>query len=158
MPAWFLSGAIISYGSGSSRVTVRGIMNSTRLLSLAVALLVGMLAPLSAEKRIDLDSATIADINAAFNAGTLTAEKLTQLCLARIEAYDRHGPSVRAFITVNRKAIEIARQLDAERKAKGRRSPLHGVPVVLKDNMDTIDMPTTAGSILLEGSVPPDEA
>src|SRR5262245_43846282 len=133
-------------------------MNSTRLLTLVVALLVGMLAPLSAEKRIDLDSATIADINAAFNAGTLTAEKLTQLCLARIEAYDRHGPFLRALIRVNPKAIEIARQLDAERKAKGRRSALHGIPVVLKDNIDTADMPTTAGSVLLEGSVPPDDA
>jgi amidase len=133
-------------------------MNVTRVHMLVVALLVGMLGPLSAEKGIDLDSATIADINAAFNAGTLTAEKLTQLCLARIEAYDRHGPSVRALIAVNPKAVEIARQLDAERKAKGRRSPLHGIPVVLKDNINTIDMPTTAGSVLLEGNVPPDEA
>ena len=112
------------------------------------------LAPALA-KTIDLDAATIADINAAFDAGTLTAEKLVQMCLARIEAYDRQGPSLHAVITLNPKALETARALDAERKAKGRRSPLHGIPVVLKDNFDTFDMPTTGGSVLLEGSIPP---
>jgi amidase len=62
------------------------------------------------------------------------------------------------MIVVNPKALETARALDAERKAKGPRSPLHGIPVVLKDNFDTADMPTTGGSVLLEGSVPPDDA
>ena len=108
-------------------------------------LLVVTLAPVTAQKSIDLDSATIADLNAAFDAGILTAEKLTQMCLARIEAYDRQGPSLRALIAVNPKALDAARQLDVERKTKGRRSPLHGIPVVLKDNIDTVDMPTTAG-------------
>ena len=123
-----------------------------------LALLAGVGSSVSAQKTIDLDAATITDLNAAFNAGTLTAEKLTQLCLARIEAYDRKGPRLRAMITVNPKALETARALDAERKAKGPRSPLHGIPVVLKDNFDTADMPTTGGSLMLEGSVPPDDA
>src|SRR5947209_12258069 len=127
---------------------------SARLFTL-LAMLVGTLAPVSARKVIDLDSATIADLNAAFDAGTLTAEKLAQLCLARIEAYDRQGPRLRAVITVNPKALDTARALDAERRTKGRRSPLHGIPVVLKDNYNTADLPTTGGSILLEGSVPP---
>ena len=100
----------------------------------------------------------MADLNAAFDAGSLTSEQLVQMCLARIRAYDRQGPSLRALITVNPKALDIARQLDVERKTKGRRSPLHGIPVVLKDNINTADMPTTAGSIALEGSVPPDDA
>src|SRR5947209_12850906 len=130
---------------------------SARLFTL-LAMLVGTLAPVSARKVIDLDSATIADLNAAFDAGTLTAEKLAQLCLARIEAYDRQGPRLRAVITVNPKALDTARALDAERRTKGRRSPLHGVPVVLKDNYNTADLPTTGGSVLLEGSVPPDDA
>jgi amidase len=125
-------------------------------MSIAIVLLA--LAQVSARKALDLDSATIADFNAAFNAGTLTAERLVQLSLARIEAYDRHGPALRAVITINRQALDIARSLDAERKAKGPRSPLHGIPVVLKDNFDTTDMATTGGSILLEGSVPPDDA
>jgi amidase len=111
-----------------------------------------------APKTIALADATIADLNAAFDAGTLTSEQLVQMCLTRIRVYDRQGPSVRAVLTVNPKAVEIARQLDAERKTKGRRSPLHGIPVVLKDNIDTADMPTTAGSVMLEGSMPPDDA
>src|SRR3982751_2873532 len=97
--------------------------------------------PRAAAKSIDLDAATIADINAAFDAGTLTAEKLVTLCLARITAFDRKGPDLHAVMTLNPKALETPRALDAERKAKGRRSPLHGIPVVLKDNYDTFDMP-----------------
>ena len=128
------------------------------LMALVAALLVAAMAPVSAEKAIDLDSATIADVNAAFKAGALTAEKLVQMCLARIQAYDRQGPAIRAVIAINPKALETARALDAERKSKGPRSPLHGIPVVLKDNFDTADMPTTGGSVLLEGSVPPDDA
>ena len=107
---------------------------------------------------LDLDSATVADLNAAFANGTLTSERLVQLSLARIDAYDRKGPALRAVITLNPKALETARALDAERKAKGKRSPIHGIPIVLKDNFDTFDLPTTGGSILLEGSVPPDDA
>src|SRR5262245_20279731 len=122
------------------------------LISLATS------CPVFGAKTIDLDSATIADINAAFKAGTLTAEGLVQLCLARIRSYDREGPSVHAVITLNPKAIEIARELDAERRAKGPRSALHGIPVVLKDNYNTADLPTTGGSVLLEGSIPPSDA
>jgi amidase len=126
--------------------------------ALAVVFLLGAGARASAQKAIDLDSATIADLNAAFKAGILTAEKLTRMFLARIDAYDRKGPQLRAMITVNPKAIDDARALDAERKSKGPRSSLHGIPVVLKDNFDTADMPTTGGSLLLEGSRPPDDA
>ncbi|HMF92851.1 MAG TPA: amidase family protein, partial [Vicinamibacterales bacterium] len=82
----------------------------------------------------DFDALTIADINRAFDRGALTAERLVQLCLARIEAYDRKGPSLHAVIALNPKALDTARALDAERKAKGARSPLHGIPIVLKDN------------------------
>jgi len=94
---------------------------------------------------LDLSTATIADLNAAFDKGTLTSEKLIELSLARIKAYDQAGPKLNAIITLNPKALETARALDAERKAKGPRSPLHGIPVVLKDLFDTDDMPTTAG-------------
>ncbi len=107
---------------------------------------------------VDLDAATIADVNAAFAKGTLTSERLTQIFLARIDAYDRKGPTLRAVITINPKALDTARALDAERKAKGPRSPLHGIPIVLKDNIDTADLPTTGGSVLLDGSIPPDDA
>jgi amidase len=109
-------------------------------------------------KTIDLDSATIADLNSAFGAGTLTAEQLVQLCLARIRSYDREGPSLHAVMAINPTAIETARELDMERKAKGPRSMLHGIPVVLKDNYNTGDLPTTGGSVLLEGPIPPADA
>ena len=109
-------------------------------------------------KPLEMDQATVADLGAAFAAGTLTSEKLVELCLARISAYDRQGPKLHAIITLNAKALETARALDAERKAKGPRSPLHGIPVVLKDNYDTFDLPTTGGSVLLEGSQPAKDA
>ncbi|HEY7288231.1 MAG TPA: amidase family protein [Vicinamibacterales bacterium] len=127
------------------------------LMLVAAALSVVSAAP-APTKSIALDAATIADLNAAFDAGALTAEKLVQMCLARIQAYDRQGPSLHAVMTLNPKAIDTARQLDAERKAKGPRSPLHGIPVVLKDNYDTSDLPTTGGSVLLEGWIPPADA
>src|SRR5215470_15314394 len=83
--------------------------------------------------------------------GTLTSEQLVSAYLKRIEAYDKQGPAINAIITLNKKALDEARQLDAERKSGKVRGPLHGIPVVLKDNYDTVDMPTTAGSQLLEG-------
>ena len=109
-------------------------------------------------KTLDFDALTIADINKAFDTGALTSEKLVQICLARIQAYDRQGPSQHAMLTLNPKALDTARALDAERKTKGPRSPLHGIPVVLKDNYNTFDLPTTGGSVLLEGSIPPADA
>jgi amidase len=127
----------------------------------AGAVLVGlclMMANPAAQKTVDLDVATIADINAAFAKGTLTSERLTQMFLARIEAFDRKGPALRAVIAVNPKALETARAMDAERRTKGPRGPFHGVPIVLKDNIDTADQPTTGGSLMLEGSMPPDDA
>lgn len=102
----------------------------------------------------DLQTATIEDINNAFDAGALTSEKLTQLYLNRIAAYDQKGPKLNAVITLNKNALATARQLDAERKAKGPRSKLHGIPVVLKDLYDTKDMPTTAGFLPMKNSQP----
>src|SRR5258708_3217838 len=105
-------------------------------------------------KTFDLQYATLADIQAAMDAGALTSEKLTQLYLNRIDAYDKKGPKINAVITLNSKALETARALDAERKAHGPRSPLHGVPIVLKDLFDTYDMPTTAGFLPMAKSQP----
>jgi amidase len=119
---------------------------------------VATLTPLEAQRTVDLDAVTIADINAAFAKGTLTSERLVQTFLARIQSFDRQGPMLRSIITVNPKALDTARALDAERKSKGPRSILHGIPIVVKDNIDTADMPTTGGSVLLEGSMPPDDA
>ncbi len=135
--------------------------NFAARLSLAGSLAVVLLASphaVHAQRTIDLDAATIADLNAAFDAGTLTSEQLVKRYLARIAAYDREGPAIHAVITLNPDALATARALDVERRGKGKRSPLHGVPIVLKDNYDTHDLPTTGGSVLLEGWIPPRDA
>ncbi len=133
-----------------------------RTLSISVALVIafacGVPPRAQTMRAVPLDSATIADLNAAFDAGTLTSEQLVTMSLGRIRAYDRQGPMLRAVITVNPKAVETARLLDRERKEKGRRSPLHGIPIVLKDNIDTADLQTSGGSVALEGSIPPADA
>ena len=107
---------------------------------------------------VDFDDASVADLEAAMAAGTFSSEKLVQLCLARIEAYDKQGPKLHAVMALNPKALEEAKALDAERKAGKVRSPIHGMLVILKDNYDTVEMPTTGGSVLLEGSIPPKDA
>ncbi|HKE96249.1 MAG TPA: amidase family protein [Povalibacter sp.] len=129
-----------------------------RVSMLCVLLAGAVQAPLAVATSFDLSSATIADVQAAMDKGALTSEKLTRLYLARIKAYDKQGPAINTVITLNDKALAEARALDKERKAKGPRSPLHGIPIVLKDNYDTYDLPTTAGSQLLAGSIPPDDA
>jgi amidase len=129
-----------------------------RLLS---RLLFGLLALTSGALRaatFDLTSASIAEINAAFDAGALTSERLTQLYLARIEAYDKKGPSLRAVLALNPHALDEARALDAERKAKGPRGPLHGIPILLKDNIDMVGLPTTAGFYALRDAMPAEDA
>lgn len=106
----------------------------------------------------DLTTASIADINAAFDAGALTSERLVELYLERINAYDEDGPRINAVLALNEAAIATARALDAERAKSGPRSPLHGIPVLLKDVFDTYDMPTTGGYLPLQGVVPPRDA
>jgi len=108
--------------------------------------------------QVDLANATIADLNVAFTNGTVTAETLTEMYLARIAAYDKQGPTINAVISLNPNALSEARALDAERSAGRVRGPLHGIPIVLKDNFNTHDLPTTGGSQLLEGSIPPSDA
>lgn len=130
------------------------------LLLVALALPVaagGAPAPVAAQS-LRLGEATVADLNRAFESGQLTSERLVQMYLARIEAYDEAGPKLNAILALNPDALQIARDLDRERRERGPRSPLHGIPVVLKDNIDTRDMPTTGGSLLLAGSIPPDDA
>ncbi|HEY4369890.1 MAG TPA: amidase family protein [Steroidobacteraceae bacterium] len=128
-----------------------------RLSALWTLLILGAFATAQAGK-VDFDAATLSDLSAAMTAGTLTSEQLVTMCLARIQAYDKQGPKLNAVITLNPQALQLARELDAERKAKGPRSALHGIPIVLKDNYNTFDLPTTGGSVLLEGSIPPEDA
>ena len=105
-----------------------------------------------------LEEATIADITAAFDAGALTCRQLTELYLNRIAAYDKSGPKINSIITINPRALETATALDEERRARGPRSRLHCIPVLLKDNINTFDMPTTNGSVILKDAIPSDDA
>jgi Asp-tRNA(Asn)/Glu-tRNA(Gln) amidotransferase A subunit family amidase len=105
-----------------------------------------------------LEEATVRDINAAFDSGSLSSEQLVQLYLSRIEAYDQNGPQINSIISLNPDALQIARMLDLERQQTGPRSLLHGIPVLVKDNIDTMGMPTTAGSLALKEWRPSSDA
>jgi len=102
----------------------------------------------------DVTEKTIAELQDAMTHGQVTSHDLVEAYLARIAAYDHSGPALNAFITVNPRALEAADALDRERAAKGPRGPLHGIPIVIKDNFETADMPTTGGSIALAGFMP----
>jgi len=107
---------------------------------------------------LDLQTATIADAERAMAAGRVSSAQLVDAYLARIAAYDTAGPKLNAIRHLNPQAREQAEALDAERRAGHVRGPLHGIPVLLKDNYGTADEPTTAGSIALEDVVPKDDA
>src|SRR3954468_16182856 len=106
-----------------------------------------------------LEEATTAQLQEFMASGRYTSRQLTAMNLHRIEEIDRGGPALASVIELNPDALTIADALDAERKAKGPRGPLHGVPILIKDNIDTADrMTTTAGSLALEGWIPPRDA
>src|SRR5580700_5427118 len=111
------------------------------------------------KKDFELDEITIDDIQKAFQSGQHSSRSLTEKYLARIQEIDKAGPRVNSVIEVNPDALQIADALDRERKEKGPRGPLHGIPVLIKDNIDTGDrMSTTAGSMALVGSSAPSDA
>src|SRR5689334_1053165 len=101
---------------------------------------------------------TIADVHAAYRAGHLTARQLVDLYLERIDAYDKNGPALNAIITVNPQAPAEADRLDAAYKSSGFVGPLHGIPIILKDQIDAVGMPTTLGSVLFKNYYPDRDA
>ncbi|MHB1654445.1 MAG: amidase family protein [Desulfitobacteriaceae bacterium] len=101
-----------------------------------------------------IEEATIADMRAWQEDGKLTSKELIQMYLERIAMYDKNGPMINSVLEINPDALDLAEAMDAERKRKGPRGPLHGIPVLLKDNIDTADkMHTSAGSIALQNSI-----
>lgn len=138
--------------------TITATFSRTRVYLLSLSVVAGAHAPGLRAAEITLTSASISELNAAIDAGALSSERLVELFLARIDAFDNQGPTLNAVIMLNPNALERARALDRERALSGRRSPLHGIPIVIKDNLDTADMPTTAGSFMLKNSLPPDDA
>ena len=137
----------------------RGLLVSVATLScLGLGGVTGVTAAATAGKEcrrsvtgLDLQTVTIPQLQKALASGKTTSRALVRAYSARIAAYDGHVNSIRAL---NPNALEIARKLDSERAAGRVHGPLHGIPVLLKDNINTTDMPTTAGSIALEGSIP----
>lgn len=107
----------------------------------------------------ELEEKSIAELQDAMATGTLTARALAEMYLQRIQALDQHGPMLRSVLEINPDALAIADALDEERRTRGPRGPLHGIPLLLKDNIATADrMQTTAGSLALLGSQPPRDA
>jgi amidase len=107
----------------------------------------------------ELDEITVAELQEGMTSGRFTAHSITEKYLARIDAIDKHGPTINSVIEINPDALEIAKGLDKERKQKRLRGPLHGIPILIKDNIDTSDrMMTTAGSLALVGSKPPKDS
>ncbi|MCI0414437.1 amidase [bacterium] len=113
----------------------------------------------SGSEPFDIQEATILQMQEKMTSGDITAQWLTQTYLKRIDQIDKNGPAINSVIEINPEAMEIAEALDRERKEKGSRGPLHGIPVLIKDNIDTDDrMMTTAGSLALLGSHPSQDA
>ncbi len=137
-----------------------------RTIATCVALVVlatfGVTRPVAQHQgtsQFQLVEATLSDIQKALQTRLITSEQLVEMYLARIAAYEATGPALNAFIHVDANgALAEARQLDALRHPGRARSPLYGIPVALKDIIDTVDMPTTGGSLTLQGSTPPDDA
>ena len=125
---------------------------------LALGLLLAAPTAAGAFQLFRTDEATIADIQAALRARALTCRALVQMYLDRIEAYDKKGPALNAIIMINPNALAAADALDVQFAQSGTMAPLHCIPIIVKDNYDTTDMPTSAGSLSLKGSIPDRDA
>src|SRR5438093_7770114 len=114
--------------------------------------------PSQVPKSLQLVKATVPELQQALRTHLITSRRLVQMYLNRIEAYDDAGPRLNAFLHLNEEALDVASARDSDRRQGHAHGPLFGVPVLLKDNVNTKDMPTTAGSVSLEGSIPPGDA
>jgi amidase len=146
--------------SGISR---RKFLETGALVGAATAALRGGVPALAVSPQgashFELEEITLAELHAGMKSGKYTASSLVEKYLVRIRQLDQGGPKVNSVIEINPDALEIARALDRERKAKGPRGPLHGIPILIKDNIGTHDrMQTTAGSLALVGAIPPKDS
>jgi len=112
----------------------------------------------NSNRRFNVMEATIVDIHNGYKTGRLTARQLVEMYLARIKAYDQQGPKLNSIITLNSKALEEADRLDAAFKRSGLTGPLHGIPVVVKDQVDIAGWPTTLGSVSMKDYIPTRDA
>ena len=136
-------------------------MKRAAFVFLAVTLLAWPVAadpPSQVPKSLQLVEATVPELQQALRTHLITSQQLVQMYLNRIAAYSEAGPHLNAFIHLNSEALDEARARDADRRRGRAHGPLFGIPVLLKDNINTEHMPTTAGSVALEGSIPPSDA
>src|SRR5947208_939122 len=136
----------------------KGVIGGAGLASVSFAISetsIGSSSPNFPPPAFELDELTIADLQSGMASGKYSAHSLARKYLDRIDDIDKHGPAINSLIELNPDALSIANELDKERKAKGVRGPLHGIPALIKDNIGTHDrMTTTAGSLALGGSIP----
>jgi Asp-tRNA(Asn)/Glu-tRNA(Gln) amidotransferase A subunit family amidase len=114
--------------------------------------------PVTQDQNVEVFEASIPDLQEAMAEGRVTSVQLVDAYLARIRAYDQGGPALNSMIRLNPDALMQAAALDQERALMGARGPLHGIPIILKDNYDVAGLPTSGGSIALAGMIPPDDA
>ena len=145
----------------TSELSRRKFLGSAAAMGAASLAMPALALPRSAQssatdvKPFELDEVTVADLQDGMKSGKFTSRSIAQKYLDRIAEIDKQGPAINAIIELNPDALSIADALDAERKAKGPRGPLHGIPVLIKDNIGTADrMMTTAGSLALNGFTP----
>jgi amidase len=153
-----------NYVPGAAASSRRGFLQAGLLTGAAAAIHPALsaarvitLVPAAPEIRsFELDEVTIDDLQAGMKSGKYTSRSVIEKYLRRIEEIDKHGPSINSVIEINPDALQIADTLDREGKEKGARGPLHGIPILIKDNIDTADkMMTTAGSLALMGAPKP---
>jgi amidase len=153
-----------NYVPGAAASSRRGFLQAGLLTGAAAAIHPALsaarvitLVPAAPEIRsFELDEVTIDDLQAGMKSGKYTSRSVIEKYLHRIEEIDKHGPSINSIIEINPDALQIADALDREGKEKGARGPLHGIPILIKDNIDTADkMMTTAGSLALMGAPKP---
>ncbi len=143
--AFLRNGAVVTAALVSGRLSREGAPDGTREHAAG---------SIAAVAEFELDEATVVQLQRDMASGKYTSRRLTEMYLARIQEIDRSGPSLNSVIEINPDAVAIADFLDVERRAKGPRSPLHGIPVLIKDNIDTADkMRTSAGSLALAESI-----
>ena len=139
-----------------SSVPTRATIACGLAIALASPVLRSQAPPASAA--FDVFEKSIGQLQIAMEAGTITSRQIVEQYLARIDAYDQRGPTINAFISLNPRALDEAAALDAERRKRGTRSVLHGIPIAIKDNYLTAGLPTTGGSLALQGFDPKRDA
>ena len=120
--------------------------------------LVTIASPPRAASQVAVVELSITELQHLMESGRATSVEITQAYLDRIEAYDQNGPGINAMVWLSPTALSQAEALDQERSDRGPRGPMHGIPIILKDNYDTPEMPTTAGTLALASNYAPDDA